>query len=62
MFSDYLFYQGIDELAHLYSEYSDEPVFYYEYAYYMGQFSFGKLVGLPPDLDQLLGISLSISE
>jgi len=62
MFSDYLFYQGIDELAHLYSKYSDRPVFYYEYAYYMGQFSFGKLVGLPPDLDQLLGISLSISE
>lgn len=59
MASDYMFNKGIDDLAHLFSEYSEKPTFYYMYAH-KTQLSFirsiSKLMGLPDEIEEFVGI------
>lgn len=54
MLSDYMFNHGIDEMAHLISKNSNQPVFYYEYAH-LAQFTFSQFLGLPADQARSLG-------
>lgn len=54
MISDYLFNHGVDEITHLLSKNSKQPIFYYEYAH-LGQLTFSQMLGLPADLIRPLG-------
>lgn len=59
MASDYMFNKGIDDLAHLFSEYSEHPTYYYMYAH-KTKLSFfrsiSKLMGLPSEIEEFVGI------
>jgi len=48
VFSDAYFFKPIDESATLFSQYNDQPTYYYHYAHH-GSMSFSKLMGLPSD-------------
>ncbi len=57
MSSDIQFFKGIDDSVQLFSQNSNLPVYYYNYAH-RGQFRFHNLVGAPPDVE--LGILISL--
>ena len=57
MQSDSLFFKPVQDSVDLISEYSDHPVFYYEYAH-EGQFSLTKIFG--PSADKLKGNKLML--
>lgn len=42
---------GVNQSIHLFRQYSDYPVFYYQYSH-RGSFSFAQLMGAPADFDQ----------
>ena len=50
MASDVAFFKGVDDSVHLYSQYSDHPVYYYNYAH-KGQYRVDMVLGSPPDFD-----------
>ena len=57
MSSDIQFFKGIDDSVQLFSQNSNLPVYYYNYAH-RGQFRFHNFVGAPPDVE--LGIQIYI--
>ncbi len=50
MASDVGFFKCIDDSAKLLSQYSDQPVYYYNYAH-KGQHSITQMLGVPDDID-----------
>ncbi len=51
MISDYLFNKPVDDSAHIFSLYGDNPVYYY-YFNHLGQYSLDSLYGAPPGYNQ----------
>lgn len=51
MNSDYLFNKWIDTSVHLFSKFSDQPVYYYNYGH-KGQYSLDLFVAAPPGFNQ----------
>ena len=51
------FFYSIDKAASRYAKFSEEPTYYYHYAY-RGSMSLPKLFGVPSDID--LGLIISI--
>lgn len=48
--SDYAFFKGIDESVMLFSRYSNERVYYYNYGH-RGQLSISRLLNYPAGVD-----------
>jgi len=56
--SDLWFYNCIDESVNLFTEYNEQPVYYYSYAH-KSRYNLAALMGAPPDID--LGLHSSLS-
>ena len=52
MISDFSLNKGVDESAHLFSQYSEQPIYYYQFAH---RGPYENLVEVPPNFEQ--GIS-----
>lgn len=51
MLSDFNFNKGVDDSAHLLSQYNDKSTFYYQFAH-RGQLSVDAVMGAPPDYNE----------
>jgi hypothetical protein len=50
MASDVGFFKCIDDSVKVFSQYNDQPVYYYNYAH-KGQHSITQMLGVPDDID-----------